>query len=133
VREQYLATCSKELEIFLREKSSKKLKEIANCAEQYISAHKSSKGVFPNRGIRDDKRDDRHYDKRGHHRDQRDSSRPVVSSDGIRRCWICNSTKHVSKDCDERNGSKLTTKRTMAMRADNSCNEEDSDRNQDED
>jgi hypothetical protein len=45
VKEQYLATCSKELEIFLRERSIQKLEELAKHSEQFITAHKS-KGFY---------------------------------------------------------------------------------------
>lgn len=132
VREQYLATCSKELEIFLRERSCRKLDDIAKCAEQFLSAHKA-KSIFQNRGVRDEKRDERQYDKRSNNKDQRGPRGPVISSDGKRRCWICNSTKHVSRECDERNDSKPATKRTMAMQTERDDNDEYSDNGQDED
>jgi hypothetical protein len=101
IREQYLNTCSKELEMFLRERSIKKLDELARNAEQFISAHKS-KGSFTNWDMK--------YEKTGGHRDvkrddRKESRSPVksgINTDGKRRCWICNSSKHIAKDCDKK-------------------------------
>jgi hypothetical protein len=112
VKEQYLATYSKELEIFLRERSIKKLDELAKNAEQFITAHKN-KGFYSNREMRNEKKDEQRDFKRDD-KNEKSPKRPAVSTDGKRRCWICNSTRHVAKDCPERNPRK--SNKAMAMR-----------------
>ena len=42
VREQFLSTCSKDLEVFLRERAITDLTQLAKLAEQYLGAHKQS-------------------------------------------------------------------------------------------
>ena len=115
VKEQYLATCSKELEIFLRERSIKMLDELAKNAEQFLTAHKN-KGFYSNRETRHEKRDD-YRDTKRDDKNARSPKKPVVSNDGKRRCWICGSTKHVAKDCEDKTGKR--TNKAMAMRTTN--------------
>jgi len=112
VKEQYLAICSKELEIFLRERSIKLLDELAKNAEQFLAAHKS-KGFHSNRKMKYETR----YENRDAHKQDENAKNPkrtVVSTDGKRRCWVCSSTKHVAKDCEIKMGKR--TDKMMAMR-----------------
>ena len=41
IRQQYLQTCTKDLELFLRERVVTDLVELARLAEQYIDAHRA--------------------------------------------------------------------------------------------
>ena len=95
VRERYLATCSKSLELFLRERAVVYLDEIAKLAEQYEDAH-SSKFV------------------------QRQENRPVIqkrsapavgmpankdnvkASSSNRKCFVCGKGGHIAKNCFQR-------------------------------
>ena len=115
VKEQYLATCSKELEIFLRERSIKLLDELAKTSEQFLTAHKN-KGVYSTHEARYEKRTE-NREKRRDDKNVRSPKRQVVSMDGKRRCWICESTRHVAKDCDIKAGKR--TDKMMAMRTTN--------------
>jgi len=111
VKEQSLATCSKELQIFLRERSIQKLDELAKHAEQFLTAHKY-KGYYMNRDMRNERRIEHRDSKRDGKTEVVSPKKPVVNTDGKRRCWLCNRTRHVAKDCgqkDNRNSNKAMT------------------------
>ena len=91
VRERYFATCSKSLELFLRERAVTDLEELAKLAEQYEDAHgrkstekQESNPVLPN-----------------------SASKNVVSSNKVsvgdsvpkRKCFICGKPGHIAKNC----------------------------------
>jgi len=113
VKEQYLATCSKELEIFLRERSLNKLDELAKHAEQFLTAYKY-KGSYKSRDTRYEKRNEHRENKRDSKTEETSPTKPIVNTDGKRRCWLCNSTRHVAKDYEQRNSRNAN--KAMAMR-----------------
>ena len=99
VREQYLATCTKELEIFLRERPEKDMTKLAKNAELFIAAHKS-KGYFETesrqnkREVKEDQRESQSVDKK-----ERSPKKTGFSFDGKHKCYVCGKTNHIAKDC----------------------------------
>ena len=99
VRERYLATCSKTLEVFLRERAIKGLEELGKIAEQHEDAHKVStvpmqdrpkQAKFPNRSPR------RQW------RDQGKSNQGYNQGQNKPRCFVCNKIGHVARNCFKR-------------------------------
>jgi len=96
VRERYLATCSKPLELFLRERAAIGLDEIAKLAEQYEDAH-GSKAV--------QKREFSSVEQKG---SSGAVSLPVYKDNSAGRspnrknCFVCGKRGHVAKNCFRR-------------------------------
>ena len=101
VREQYLSTCVKELELFLRERAVTDLTELAKLAEQYMDAHRS-KGYGWNRASK----------QTVSHEMENKTHIPVSAEKGAiaKKCFICNKTNHLAKQCFHR-------QKTSAMEA----------------
>ena len=74
IRERYLATCSKPLELFLRERTITDLQELGKLAEQFEDAHGAKAVVRP---------DKRHTSPVSSPSTQRDSSRMALTSGKI--------------------------------------------------
>jgi hypothetical protein len=91
IKEQYLQTCGKDLEIFLRERAPKTVEELTTLAEQYNAAH----GGYDLDKVETDKSDTVQAAGARH---QHDTTR----SFGERRCYICNRSNHIARDCHYR-------------------------------
>ena len=94
VRERYLATCPKTLELFLRERAVTSLEELGKIAEQYEDAH----------GGLDVSRKER---KSSPFRKHTESKKPEVKASGSPkrdkpRCFVCNRVGHRARDCFQR-------------------------------
>ena len=83
IKEQYINTCNKELQIFLRERVPKNVEELTAIAQQYTDAHKSQKTIkaaaVQEKCVI-----------------QQEIGQAVVQQ---RRCYICNRTNHIARDC----------------------------------
>ncbi len=89
VREQYISTCSKDLALFLKERKPETLDELAKIAEQYLEAH-------PNKGI--EQRESKPVVARSQL--DREPQRPnAVRSGTVKRCWVCNKSNHIARNC----------------------------------
>jgi transposase InsO family protein len=87
IREQFLSTCTKELELFLRERAITELSELAKLAEQFIDAHRSkTKGIS------------------GVEKQVKPSVEKIDSRKGaiVKRCYVCNKEGHIAKNCFRR-------------------------------
>jgi len=94
VKERYLATCPKTLELFLRERAVTSLEELGKIAEQYEDAH----------GGMDGSRKER---KHSPLRKSTEINQPGSKSSGSPkldkpRCFVCNKVGHKAKDCFQR-------------------------------
>ena len=94
VKERYLATCPKTLELFLRERAVTSLEELGKIAEQYEDAH----------GVMDSSRKDW---KPSPLSKSTDNQKPGSKSSGSPkrdkpRCFVCNKVGHKAKDCFQR-------------------------------
>ena len=108
VREQYLSTCSRDLEVFLRERAVKDLDELSKLAEQYLEAHKNKSGNWTR--SQTEGKATTFQEQSSSQNSERQSKKPVYSTDGRKHCWHCNSTQHLGKDCPMK-----VKKRAMAM------------------
>jgi hypothetical protein len=82
IREQYLKTCSRELELFLRERAITNLEELAKLAQQFMDAHRSGREKW-----REDNVPPQEVARR--------SSPPQQT----KRCYACNRVGHVARNC----------------------------------
>ena len=90
VREQFLSVCTKDLEVYLREKSLLDLKELAKIAEQYMEAHRyKSLGYGKTALPKQEKKDV-----------LKQEVTPVVRE--TRVCNHCGIKGHIFKDCYKR-------------------------------
>ena len=108
VREQYFATCSRDLEIFLRERKVRDLDEMVMLAEQYLEAHRSKTSNWM-RSQREETSNETEMTPT--QKEELDSKKPLFAKDGRKHCWHCDSVKHLGKDCPHR-----PRRKTMAMR-----------------
>jgi hypothetical protein len=106
IREQYLNTCNADLAIFIKERVPKSLAEMTELAEQYIGAHgredtSDAKLQRPNRAAA----------AQGF---QSSSAKqfatfPRRQTFGEKRCFICNKSNHIARDCFYRDSNKKQT------------------------
>jgi hypothetical protein len=101
IKEQYLRTCSRDLDIFLRERVPKNVEDLTTLAEQYIEAHAS--------------RDEAHVEvfksdteKAAVATNQCDAPREFKRASGERRCYVCDRTNHIARDCFYRKSYRRT-------------------------
>ncbi len=89
VREQFLSTCSKDLEVFLRERAITDLTVLAKLAEQYLDAHKhSSLSANSRTPVTTGSKQAGTQPK---------ASGPTTQQ--AKRCYNCNRTGHIAKFC----------------------------------
>ena len=77
LREQFMNTCSSELALSLRERVPQSLKEVTTLAGQYVEARESSVSASRTHKV---KTDSNTYKQ-------------------TRRCFVCNSERHLARDC----------------------------------
>src|SRR5215469_13673362 len=101
--DQFLQTCPDKLSIFLQEKNVKNIKEIVRDAEHHLNAHgyhlsnKSYGSMEKKRFFKKEEKDHySQYERKGTYRSYNDSINNNV------RCYICNDTKHIVKDCPQK-------------------------------
>jgi len=92
VHEQYIATCSKDMALFLKERKPKTIDDLAQMAEQYLEAH-------PVRFV--DKSDVR--SSAAEVQQPQSQRMPKFSqSSPAKRCFICNKVGHIARNCFRR-------------------------------
>ena len=108
LKDQFFTTCSKELRTFLKEKGKQNLKEMLKCAENYLDAHAEEQhnrgGAKPKQNQngskfvsnKEGKFDQGPVDKSSREPRKFEDSKPK----GV--CYICGSTRHKMKDCDQK-------------------------------
>ena len=107
IKEQFLKSCPKDLQIHLKELDPKSLDALTSNADQYLSAHKinlCSKKGQENDGSRSSNE---------HQRRAREtpSLRPDVQR-SVRKCFLCGRPGHLAKDCRTRWESNAAPKPT---------------------
>ena len=114
IRERYLATCSKTLELFLRERAITDLQELGKLAEQFEDAH-GAKAI-----VRQDKR---YMSPVSSPSAPVDSSRMAVNSgtnsgQARPKCYVCGKVGHIAKNCFKRVtvGAMMPTTGASTMR-----------------
>ncbi|KAJ8022389.1 hypothetical protein HOLleu_37270 [Holothuria leucospilota] len=105
VREQFLASCSQEHAMFLKEREPKTLAEMTKLADQYLTAHGGWKNV--NRRNNYARGQTRTDNGRGKFVDVSKDRRAGNKTSGMSKkpgfaCFICNSPKHMARDCPNR-------------------------------
>lgn len=106
VREQYLSTCTKDLEVFLRERAVTDLKDLAKIAEQYMDANRS-KGSVGSKSLykaTENKGEDRKWI----------NKTSVDKGTIVKKCYICEKSNHLAKNCYHRQktGAMYTQEQT---------------------
>ena len=97
VKERYLATCTKQLELFLRERALTGLEELGKLAEQYEDAH-GAKAV-----VRQDKFQPTVSESPRRQRFNRGIARKSTSSElGKPKCFNCGRLGHIARNCFRR-------------------------------
>jgi len=99
VKEQYIATCAKPLELFLRERAVTDLDTLAKLAEQYPDAH-GNKLTQQREGGATNQRS----------RVVNNGASPAITSKqealhSNRKCYTCGKVGHVAKNCFRRRKS----------------------------
>lgn len=108
VREQYMATCGKELATFLRERTPTNLTELATFAEKYLDAHvvnksKSAINQKPDDGNRNGSvNSGQSKGFRGSNQHNLKGQKVTDRNGKERRCYVCNKIGHLAKDCYHR-------------------------------
>ena len=129
MREQFVVSCSKELTAYLKERPSTSIDELADLAERYTEAH----GIhsFTYNGKSTNGRQQRSHDK-PQDKIKKEVQSPISITDkkdtkfqGRRRCFICNSSSHLAKDCMDK--LKKEQKGTSNALKTDSPNEEETD------
>jgi len=93
VLEQLLNTLSPDVVIFIKERQPDSVEEAASLAQVYREAHSSTKSYRPPRLPKDNKGDNKpHSGKTG-------TSSSPVDRFPVRRCYQCNQTGHLKRDC----------------------------------
>jgi hypothetical protein len=101
LREQFMLSSSKSLQVFLKERKVKSVAEMAEFADQYLEAH----GPIVNQS----KQAMNVRSNYGDSSDRQGSSFIQDKSDRTRHCYICKSSAHFAKDCPQRFSSKSNT------------------------
>ncbi|PIK41284.1 hypothetical protein BSL78_21861 [Apostichopus japonicus] len=120
VREQLLASCNKELAIFLRERKPHSLSELTFLADQYALAHfrssQTSNGNRPNnrsynpnqnrgRGNTEQNHGDRSYrggSNRGGRGNNNNRDNRFTVGQNFSGCFVCGNKSHLAKDCNRK-------------------------------
>jgi len=111
IREQYMSTCSKDLELFLRERAETDLAEIGKLAEQYEDAHRSGSS---RRGGQQKEWKATEEDSKG----DSNGKGPVRQERGhqAKKCFICSKVGHIAKNCFKRVQAGALMQRTTNQR-----------------
>jgi len=88
IPERFLATCSKSVEVFLKERAIKDLDELGKLAEQHEDAHRASftasKGNKSNSPNKSPRRHNKSFNRTGQNKV---------------KCFICGKSGHIARNC----------------------------------
>ncbi len=106
IREQYISICSVDLAIFLRERVPENLTEMTKLAEQYMEAHRMEYEA--------DSKRYRASVKAAVAQDCSSAKQPSQAATrqaqfGERRCFICQRSNHIARDCFFRDSNRRRT------------------------
>lgn len=93
IREQFIDACPKQLSIFLKERTTNDLKELAKMADQYLSAHQSELAASAR------------YDDNGFRNKQFENKK---ENNTDFRCFNCNGRSHKASECTKPKVSNST-------------------------
>ena len=125
VRDQVLSMCNKGLRGFIQERKPTDLKELAALGVTYLDANGRSQVQWA-AGSRDKERQAKGPPGKKTHSDQ--SSSHSNGSKGKpdykqqqdkprteRQCWLCQSTKHIAKDCTKKTGKPSSSNQATTL------------------
>src|SRR5260221_984295 len=101
IKDQFLNLCTKEVRTFIKERQAKSFEELCKMADLFVDSHedrnlmwKPSDGKF--------KSNDGKFDaNKGKFDGNKPGSKFNKSGTFVRRCFLCDSTQHISRDCNK--------------------------------
>lgn len=112
VREQYLSTCSKPMEMFLRERVPTDLAELSKFAEQYEDAHGTKPSFRKEAGSHSPRRQPGSSENRNPPGAKQNST----TGSSKPKCFLCGKVGHIARNCFQRQKTGAMEQQTGAMK-----------------
>ena len=111
LKDQFFVTCSKELQVFLKEKGKMSLDEMLICAENYLDAH-SGDTANKKKGEQSHKKDYKEKSGQSNKTEKSSEKSEGVKQNKDRGCYLCGSQSHKMANCNKKydNASKTFNK-----------------------